>query len=240
MTGLKPLQKLVALGNDQFEARPVPLDTPVTKAVTVVWPQIDPHVRNGKKNARLRLIFVNGTEGQNLLGALATELYKDPNGRRLSDPNAGPLFNSEPSTERVGSKAGRITGLIYVVRSLSVRPEITKLDGKLLKIGFTSGSLESRIRGAKDDPTFLLAPLHPVRSYETLDMNANKFEALTHRFFAEARLDIEIKDRFGKPFHPREWFFIPLDIIEKAIPLLVDGSILRHRYDHRKCEIVAA
>ena len=50
----------------------------------------DPHTRNGKRNARLRLIFDNGTEGENLLRSLATQLYKDPNGRRISDPEAGP------------------------------------------------------------------------------------------------------------------------------------------------------
>jgi len=58
----------------------------------------DPHVRNGKRNARLRVIFDNGTEGQNLLRSLARELYKDPNGRRISDPSPGPRC-SAPTTE---------------------------------------------------------------------------------------------------------------------------------------------
>jgi len=201
----------------------------------------DPHIRNGKRNARLRLIFDNGTEGQNLLRSLATELYKDPNGRRISDPHAGPLFDgNEPVTASVVAPTERITGRIYVVRSLSPLPEIAKLDGQLFKIGFTSGSLEDRIRGAKDDPTFLMAPVHPVRSYEAVNMNIAKFEALTHRFFGEARLDIEIMDRFGKPFHPREWFLIPLPIVEKAVEMLLDGSIVRYRYDHRHCAIVPA
>jgi len=51
------------------------------------------HRRGGKRNARLRLIFDNGTEGRNLLRSLAAELYKDLNGRRVTDPNAGPLFD---------------------------------------------------------------------------------------------------------------------------------------------------
>lgn len=59
-----------------------------------------------------------------------------------------------------------------------------------------------------------------------------------HRIFAQARLDIEIMDRFGKPFRPREWFLLPLPIIEQAIPMLLDGSIIRRRYDHRACTIV--
>ena len=198
----------------------------------------DPHVRNGKRNARLRLIFENGTEGNNLLRSLARELYKDPAGRRLSDPNAGPLFDPAPTTINVAAPEDRITGCIYVVRSLSSSPEIAKLDGQFFKIGFTTGSFEDRIRGAKDDPTFLMAPVHPVRTYDAINLNANKFENLIHRFFAEARMDIEIMDRFGKPFRPREWFLLPLPVIETAIAMLLDGSILQHRYDAVSCEIV--
>jgi len=199
----------------------------------------DPHIRNGKRNARLRLIFDNGTEGNNLLRSLATELYKDPNGRRLSDPHAGPLFGQGGAElVRVAAPQDRITGCIYVVKSLSAQPDIARLDGQLFKIGFTTGSLEDRIRSAPDDPTFLMAPVRPVLSYEAINLNANKFENIVHRFFAESRLDIEIKDRFGKPIRPREWFLLPLPIIERAVPMIIDGSILRHRYDHRACEIV--
>jgi len=201
----------------------------------------DPHIRNGKRNARLRLIFGNGTEGQNLLRSLATELYKDPNGRRLSDPHAGPLFGpSSTDLVSVAAPKDRVTGCIYVVRSLSLLPDIARLDGHLFKIGFTTGTLEDRIRGAADDPTFLMAPARPVRSFEAINLNANKFENILHRLFAEARLDIEIIDRFGKPFRPREWFLLPLPIIEQAIPMILDGSIVRHRYDHRGCAIVPA
>jgi hypothetical protein len=198
----------------------------------------DPHIRNGKRNARLRLIFENGTEGENLLRSLATELYKDPNGRRVSDPEVGPLFDPEPTTISVASPQERVTGCIYVVKSLSPLPEIRKLDGNLFKIGFTTGRFEDRINGAQDDPTFLLSPVHPVRTYEAINLNANKIENLLHRFFAEARLDIEIKDRFGKPFRPREWFLLPLPVIEQAVKMLLDGTIIRHGYDARSGEII--
>lgn len=202
----------------------------------------DPHVRNGKRNARLRLIFDNGTEGNNLLRSLATELYKDPNGRRISDPNAGPLFGAAESQAVAlpPSTKERVTGLIYVVKSLSRNPEIAKLDGHLFKIGFTTGDLETRIRAAAGDPTFLMAPAKPVITYEAINLNANAFERLIHHFFAQARLDIEIQDRFGKPIRPREWFVLPLPIIEQAVPLIVNGSILRYCYDHRACAIVEA
>jgi hypothetical protein len=198
----------------------------------------DPHIRNGKRNARLRLVFENGTEGENLLRSLATELYKDPSGRRISSPEVGPLFGSEPTTEAVAPPKSRVTGCVYVVKSLSAAPEIARLDGHLFKIGFTTGSFEDRIRTARDDPTFLLAPVHPVRTYDAIDLNTNKFENLLHRFFAEARLDIEIMDRFGKPFKPREWFLLSLPVIEQAIPMMLDGSIIRHRYDAKEGAII--
>ena len=212
----------------------------ILNGVTVFVAEVrDPHIRNGKRNARLRLIFENGTEGQNLLRSLATELYKDPNGRRLSDPYAGPLFGpSDTEIVSVAAPKDRVTGCIYVVRSLSPLADIARLDGQLFKIGFTTGTLEDRIRGAADDPTFLMAPARPVRSFEAINLNANKFENILHRLFAEVRLDIEIMDRFGKPFRPREWFLLPLPIIEQAIPMILDGSIVRHRYDHRACAIV--
>lgn len=191
----------------------------------------DPHFRNGKRNARLRLIFENGTEGENLLRSLATELYKDPSGRRISSPEAGPLFGDEQKTERAAAPSTRLSGCIYVVKSLSKDPAVQELGDNLYKIGFTTGTFEDRIRSAKDDPTFLFAPVLPIRVYDAYDLNTGKFEYLLHRFFAEARLNIEIPDRFGKPFKPKEWFLLRLPIIEQAIPMMLDGSIVRHRYD---------
>ena len=183
------------------------------------------HIRNGKKNARLRLIFDNGTEGNNLLRSLATELYKDPNGRRVSSPDAGPLFEDEPV------EGDTQTGMIYVLKSLSADPEISKLDGMLHKIGFTAGKMEIRIQNAKDDPTFLLAPVHPVATYTLYNINKVKLEHLLHNFFADARLDIEITDRFGKKIRPREWFLVPHEIIAEAISRLQDGTIVGYKFD---------
>ena len=48
--------------------------------------------------------------GRTSCGPLATELYKDPNGRRLSDPNVGPLFGDGPTTETVAAPRERVTG----------------------------------------------------------------------------------------------------------------------------------
>jgi hypothetical protein len=190
------------------------------------------HIRNGKKNARLKLIFDNGTEGNNLLRSLATELYKDPNGRRITTMDAGPLFDEQPQ------EGDTQTGMIYVVKSLSENPEIRKLDGLLYKIGFTAGKMEVRIQNAKDDPTFLMAPVHPVATYTLYNIDRVKLEHLLHHFFAAARLDLEITDRFGKKIKPREWFLLKQEVISEAVSRLKDGSITQYQYDLDRASLV--
>ena len=201
----------------------------------------DPHIRGGKKNARLRTIFDNGTEGENLLRSLAVELYKDPNGRRVTNPKAGPLFNEsvvmEESEEFIyDSDTPGVT--IYVVRSLSDDPRIRALDGTLFKIGFTTQDLKKRLQNAANDKTFLFAPVHPVATYTIPGTTSNKLENLVHKFFTGARLNIEIPDRFGKPFKPREWFQLSPDVIGEAVRRIIDGSIVDYRYDAMACKIV--
>ncbi len=190
------------------------------------------HTRNGKKNARLRVIFDNGTEGKNLLRSLATELYKDPNGRRVITASAGPLFET-----RIEASDTR-TGMIYVVKSLSDNPEITKHYDLLHKIGFTAGTLEARTRGAADSTAFLMAPVQPVATYELYGINKVQLEYLLHQIFATVRLNIEITDRFGAKVKPREWFLVPADVIAEAIGRLRDGSITRYRFDADKGRLV--
>ena len=128
--------------------------------------------------------------------------------------------------------------MIYIVKSLSDDPEIRKLDGVLHKIGFTSGKMEIRIQNAKDDPTFLMAPVHPVTTYTLYNIDRVKLEHLLHDFFAAARLDIEIADRFGKKVRPREWFLLPQPIISEAVARLKDGSISNYRYDADRAELI--
>ena len=144
----------------------------------------------------------------------------------------GPLFEDRPV------EGDTQTGMIYVVKSLSNDPEIRKLDGLLHKIGFTAGKMEVRIQNAKDDPTFLMAAVHPVATYTLYNVDRVKLENLLHTFFAEARLNLEITDRFGKKIKPREWFLLPPKVISDAVSRLKDGSIVNCRYDAVRAEIV--
>jgi len=67
----------------------------------------------------------------------------------------------------------------------------------LHKIGVTGGDLARRLANAKLDPTFLMAEVEVVATYELLNINRTRLENVIHRIFGAARLDIEIKDRFG-------------------------------------------
>ncbi len=167
-----------------------------------------------------------------MLRSLATELFKDENGRRIITTATGPLFDA-PAEE------GDITtGLVYVIKSLSADPKIAKYDGKLHKIGFTSQTIESRIQTAKDDATFLMAPVHPVLSFTLYNVDKTKLENLLHRFFAQARLDIEITDRFGKKVKPREWFLVSAEVVGEAVSRLRDGTLLGYQFDFDSGQLV--
>ena len=70
-----------------------------------------------------------------------------------------------------------------------------------------------------------------VATYKLSNINRSKLENLIHRIFDSVRLDIEIKDRFGNPVVPREWFLVPLFVIDEAVGRIKDGTITDYRYD---------
>ncbi|SEK94958.1 T5orf172 domain-containing protein [Roseivivax marinus] len=180
---------------------------------------------SGNRDSRLRVIFDNGTESNLLARSLQKALTQDPSGRRITDPDAGPLFNN--SVEGGGSE----TGTIYVLRSLSDHPTVAANREVIHKIGVTGGQVERRCANAAKEPTFLMADVELVAKFELIDINRVALENLLHRFFAPGRLDITIQDRFGTPVHPREWFIVPVDVVHEAVELLQDKSL--HRYEYR-------
>lgn len=180
---------------------------------------------NGETDARLRVIYSNGTESNLLRRSLQRALYKDEAGRRISEPNAGPLFAEESGDDDQAS------GTIYVLRSKSDHPLVVANREVLHKIGVTGGDVSRRIGAAKLDPTFLMADVEIVATYNLYNINRARLENLIHRIFDPARLDIEVKDRFGNPVIPREWFLVPLFAIKEAVAKIMDGTITDFVYD---------
>ncbi|PKP95589.1 MAG: hypothetical protein CVT75_01215 [Alphaproteobacteria bacterium HGW-Alphaproteobacteria-14] len=187
---------------------------------------------NGESDARLRVIYSNGTESNLLLRSLQRALYKDDASRRVSEPSAGPLFASQSEDDDLAS------GTIYVLRSKSDNPIVAANREVLHKIGVTGGDVAKRIANAKLDPTFLMADVEIVATYTLYNVNRVKLENLIHRIFEPARLDIEIKDRFGSPVVPREWFLVPRFVVDDAVERIKDGTITGYLYDPQSARLV--
>ena len=186
---------------------------------------------NGEFDARLRVIYSNETESNLLLRSLQRALYKDEAGRRITEPAAGPLFS--------GEKAGddEASGTIYVLRSKSADPFVAAHRDLVHKIGVTTRDVERRIARAQMEPTFLMADVEVVATYELFNINRTRLETLIHRVFDPARLNIEIKDRFGNPVVPREWFLVPLFAVDEAVEKIKDGTITNYVYDPKTARL---
>ena len=169
---------------------------------------------------------------QLLRRSLQRALYKDEAGRRITEPAAGPLFASESDDDDQAS------GTVYVLRSKSDHPLVAANRGVLHKIGVTGGDVVRRVANAKLDPTFLMADVEIVATYTLFNINRTKLENLIHRIFDPARLDIEIKDRFGNPVVPREWFLVPRFVVDDAVERIKDGTITGYVYDPNTAQLV--
>jgi hypothetical protein len=199
---------------------------------------------NGETDARLRVIYSNGTESDLLLRSLQRALYKDEAGRRITEPEAGPLFSgvSDGPAPIFASEAedGDVeTGTIYVLRSKSDHPFVVEHRDVIHKIGVTGGTVESRLAGADKSATYLLAAVEVVATYKVFGVNCRQLEGLLHRVFAPALLDLSLQDRFGNPVKPREWFLLPISAIDEAVEHIRDGSIVGLRYDPQSGRLIA-
>lgn len=184
----------------------------------------------GKTNARLKLIFENGTESDMLLRSLSAELYK--HGKRVSEydeTNLEGLYEVNEKDEK--------NGYIYILESKSQDERISSIKD-LYKIGYSTVEVKERIKNSINEPTYLMAPVRIVSVYETYNMNTQKFEQLLHKFFGKVCLNIDIFGDDSKRYTPREWFIIPLAIVEQAIELIITGDIVNYRYDEKKEELV--
>lgn len=187
---------------------------------------------NNEQNGRLRVIYANGTESDLLLRSLQRALYKDETGRRLTDPGMGPLFGDAPAPDDIE------TGTIYVLRSLSAHPFVAEHRELIHKIGVTGGKVETRIAGAEKDATYLLADVEVVATYKLHNLNRTRLENIFHRLFGAAQLDLTIEDRFGHPVKPKEWFLVPLSVIDEAVKRIRDGSITEVIYDPTTARLI--
>ena len=78
-----------------------------------------------------------------------------------------------------------------------------------------------------------MAEVEEVSLYKTYNMTTQKLELLLHKFFGHVCLDIDVYDEKGKRHTPREWFVVPLHIIDQTITLIDSGEIVNYTYDEK-------
>lgn len=182
----------------------------------------------GGSNVRLRCIFENGTEADLLLLSLSSALYQD--GTQVTDPE-------EKTLAEVDQQLAGPPGFVYVLRSLSDDPEVKAIPD-LHKIGFTTMPVAKRTGGAAKSATFLGAPVREVLSLEMPAAMARGVEGLVHQFFASARIDAWFERDGVTAAEVREWFSVPLRVIEEAVDLIEAESIQSYQYDVEARRIV--
>ncbi len=188
-----------------------------------------------RTDGRTRCVFENGTESNMLMRSVEKSLYA--NGMVVTE-------NADDVTEKFYESFTDITdvdkeaGYIYVLSSKSTDPKIQAIKN-LFKIGYSTTSVVSRIRNAEKEPTYLMAPVELEAEYKTFNMNTQKFEQLLHNFFGSCCLNIDIYDEKLRRRMPQEWFVVPLDIIDKAIELIITEDIVHYKYDKSSEKIVS-
>ncbi len=184
-----------------------------------------------RRDMRLRVVYDNATESEVLQRSLQRALHRDKVARLITEPIAGPLFGDMSEPDDIE------TGTIYVLRSLSSHPFIAEHRELIHKIGVTGGKVETRIAGAEKDATYLLAEVEVVATYKLHNLNRIRLENIFHRLFDAAQVDLTIEDRFGNPVKPREWFLVPLHVIDEAVERIRDGSITEVVYDPKTARL---
>lgn len=175
-----------------------------------------------RREGRTRCIFDNGTESSMLYRSLGKALKLD--GFCISD-----LIEKNESSVSIDSNDVQ-NGYIYVLRSLSRAPQIRSIRN-LYKIGYCSGDVTTRIKNAVHKPTYLMNDVEVVLTVRCYNLDVPYLEASIHSFFSNVNVYFEVRDDEGIMHYPKEWFTVPLNIIEEAIPLIVDKKIDSYRYD---------
>lgn len=182
--------------------------------------------RGGARDHRLRVIFSNGTESDPLMSSFRKSLNDDKAARMVEKNGLGPL---DPEWE---ADRPALTGTIYVARSLSDDDGIRQKRDILHKIGVTSQDVHRRIADARNDPTFLLAPVEVVATFELENLPRNIVENLLHRFFEATKpAELFVTDRFGKRVFPKEWFYVLPEHVSQAAKLIQEGRLHEFQYD---------
>ena len=186
-----------------------------------------PSGKRTQKNGRTHCIFENGTESNMLYRSAIRALYES--GKIVTENSDITIQTFDKNFTGITNEDNE-SGYVYVLSSKSTDPKITEIKN-LFKIGYSTTPVESRIKNAEKEPTYLMAPVQLMAEYKTFNMNTQKFEQLLHNFFGSSCLNIDIWDEKLNRRMPQEWFVVPLHIIDKAIEMIITGEIIQYKYD---------
>lgn len=168
-------------------------------------------------DARLHVIYENGTENYPLRNGLIASLYgsrkRGVYGKAVTEPDDKFEFSADD----------QVTGYVYVLKSLSNNADVKRIqeDHPLYKVGFTSGTVEKRIANAENESTYLYGPVKVVAEYQVINLNPEALETALHHALAQYRLDVDIRAGNGKIIHPREWFIVDLNTINNLVSQII-------------------
>ncbi|TKK68065.1 GIY-YIG nuclease family protein [Ilyomonas limi] len=187
-----------------------------------------------RKDGRTITIFENATKSNMLYRSLGKMIQKS--GKLITQSDGAIQYNLIERANQV-SEDDLQSGWIYVLKSKSQNLEISAIRD-LYKIGFSTMQVADRIKNASREATFLFADVDIVATYHCYNLNMHLFENLIHRFFGESCLNIDLYNDQQQRITPREWFVVPLPMINEAINLLTKGIIINYRYDKEKQQIL--
>lgn len=172
----------------------------------------------GRVDGRTRVIYENGSEADIKFRTITKNLSVD--GYSIMD--CSEMSPEEFEQYFTITDKDVESGIIYVLRSKSTRPEIVALKD-LYKIGFTVTSVESRIANAKNEPTYLCADVEVVATWKVYNVKSSTFEALIHKLFASVQLQVTVDGQ-----QPKEWFIVPFKVIEESINAIISGKAIEY------------
>jgi len=175
-------------------------------------------------DGRTKCIFENGTESDMLLRSLVKAMQVD--GYSVSDIEPVPALPSGLLPE------DQVGGYIYVIKTL--REDLRHIEN-LYKIGHTTTTVSERIKGAKDQATYLFSDVEVFATFRVANVSSLSVEKALHTFFDFVRLDVEINipNQRNTTFKPKEWFKVPFPVIEEAIEVILAGKDSMYMYDPR-------
>ena len=169
-----------------------------------------------KRQYRVRQILSTGKESQPWSTTIKASFYKTQSiAMRVVYADAtGYTFLSTMRDElekaSEGSQNSIMSGYIYILQSKSKNKELVEFtaNSSLIKIGFCTTSVKQRIANAKNEPTYLCAPVEIIKTFKCYNFDPRNLEDVLHTILRSHRLNIELTDKDGKKYKPKEWFTV--------------------------------